>query len=199
MRNALARIFLLLALCAPAAAQVITQPQLGGTTLLSTQVASASASIVFNGLSSAYKHYQIVVDNAVVSGASASLEVQISEDGSTYATTNYSTGGVGIDNSTGLVVLSSNNTAAGIIFAPSLTNSINAPISSMIDLAMPSLSSGRKSILFKSAYVDNASGDNTSLSGGGSYYGSTNAYVSVRILPTSGTITSGSVKLYGYN
>jgi hypothetical protein len=158
----------------------------GGLVKLSTQTASVSSSIQFNNLlSTTYNVYMIVIDNLVPS-ATQSLELQVGTGaGPTYSTSGYS----GINN----------NISGG-----TLGGSASATSNMTIATGLTSTTSGSFTIYLYG--INSANRVNCTVDGltagsvrqlGAFVWANTTAVTSVQFLPSTGTFTSGTFRLYG--
>lgn len=176
----------------------------GDWKLLSTQTASASATINFDStlITSTYKNYVILIDDFVNATDDGSLTLRVSEN-------NGST----IKNTAGDYIYAGNKTnSAGVNFGFGSTtqtsmffeniagsNASNFAINGEIMIFNPS-GSGRYKY-FKSCLSFHAGGSGLNLFqyavAGGSYVATTNAINYIRLFSNSGNIASGTFKLYG--
>jgi hypothetical protein len=159
--------------------------------------ASASASIPFT-LSPAYKYYEIDLVDVVLTGT-ANLNFQTSQDGgATFQAANYTTGLSGLDTSSNAAFLVSNNSTIGVLIANSAKAAASAPIEGTIRLHNPASTTVTKQIsVLNASFVDNASSDACQTSGGGRYTVGTAAYNAGRIIPSTSTIASGTIRVRG--
>ena len=167
-----------------------------GLTLLEQKTASSSSSLDFTScLTSTYDTYQIMLTDIVTSSNDVVVGIQVSTDGgSTWVTTssygsarvyyNYSGGSLGeSETTTYMKIFQSVNSAAF------------GHLSATITLHNPLSSSGYKRF--------NITGSSSLASGGFGFIGSGN-YISqtainaFRIIPASGTLTSGYARCYGF-
>lgn len=171
----------------------------GAMVLLSTQTASSSAQIAFTGLSSTYRNYVLYFDDIVPSaGGGADLYCQFSVDNgatylaslSTYVYAGYSSSEAGTLGSY------ASPGSAQIVLATSvggLGQPANDTASGRITLFNPASSVAKR---FESVTNKNFSGLTTfSIMGAESVV--TTAVNAIRLLFSTGTITSGIFKLYG--
>jgi hypothetical protein len=178
--------------------QYIPADALGGLTLISTQVASNSASLDFTGISSAYHYYRLVCSSLVPATNSISWYLRVGEGGGpTWQSASYTwafqyvfPGGVGTNDSTAQsdttgIRLSGNgvvNTAPGHSFT--------------LDTFDPQ---GSGTGVTKSFIYQGLQNGPVHVSGYGTYTGDTNPITGIRVLASSGNITSGQCSLYGLN
>lgn len=166
-------------------------------TLLSRQTASASSNLNFTSLvTSSYDYYELHLVNILHSSGSAVPWLRASTDnGSTYLSTanpyayqmsSYTLDGTASPTNTGatanqlaLLTVGSNNSLNGVI-------KIYNPLSTAVAYG-------------KMVNWDIMDGNQTSLAGRGNFVGaSTSAVNAFRYLPSTGTITSGYILLYGF-
>ena len=166
--------------------------------LVSTQTASNSASLSWTGLTGS--KYWLTCQNMIAATGGENLNVQFGEGGGpTWKTTGYnwgypygavsgstpSPGASGNTNDVGINVAYANNTAPGASF----------------QLTILPLSSGtaKKMVTGTSIMWENADSVVLSAAIGGYYNSDTTAVTAVRLIETSGNITSGSCSLYALN
>jgi hypothetical protein len=171
--------------------------------LISTQTASASASLQFTNLPTSYNTLFLDCKGVISATNSAYLTLQYGEGaGPTWETANYSytenyttSNGVGPGNSASAstssipITISANNTNSADTFETKAWIYNNS--SSSLYKVVSYLGAG---------WVD--SGGSPVIggySGGGSYSGDTNAITAFRLQMNSGNITSGTCSLYGMN
>ena len=164
--------------------------------LISTQTASNSASLSWTGLGSSYNTY--FLDCSLIPATNTvAFEIQVGEGGTpTYETSNYwasayltdSGGNTGAYTSTGYILASASNRVDNVY-----GGSFQAWISSVPSTATYKMIHG----LYTHAY----SAGSYSQGGWfeGFYHGDTNAVTALKVLLSSGNITSGQCSLYGLN
>jgi len=159
----------------------------GALTLISaTTIGSAVASVVVSGAFSAtYDAYKIVISNTTSSasvginmtlGATATGYYYVSSAAS-FATGNYST------------QIGAANAAAWTITG----NTGGATFSTGLDINSPFLTSRT---FFNGSYVSTAGGAAGALAG---YLDNTTSYTAFTVAPASGTLTGGTIRVYGYS
>ena len=168
--------------------------------LISTQTASSSATIDFTSISnSTYSSYELVIDN-LVPATNAVFPILRFSVGGTFQTTDYSwqnyrnigsgsgiNGGEFATGATGIVIGSTSDTFAN-------TGSYKGGFFS-IKISNCSQTNTVKRV----AYTGNYFGSGTlSVTGGGGFAPASSAVDGFRILFSSGNITTGTFKLYGY-
>ena len=158
----------------------------GGLVLISsTTIGSAVTSVVVsNAFSATYDNYKITVSGGVGSG-SANLGLRL---GAT--TTGYYAGLTAVSYSAASADLASNNNSSSFGFAGRTTTD---SLWANLELSAPFLSKNT----FVSAPAQNA---NTGGSAGAmaGYLNNTTSYTDFTLTPASGTITGGTIKVYGY-
>ncbi len=169
-------------------------------TLVTQLTASTSNSLDFTGandcITSTYDDYQIDFISMVLSNNGVSLQLLVSTDGGmTYATTGYissmlatslSTGGaVGVTSTSGVLV--TNNFGTGVT---------RAVLSGRMMMYNPANATLNKVFTAHTISPNSTAGDTFSLTGG-AYYNSASAVTDFQIIPSAGTITSGTVRCYG--
>lgn len=171
----------------------------GNWVLLSTAVASSSATIDFTGLDNTYSLYRIEYTDMMPATNNTDMRIRIG----TGATPTYQSGGtdytyVGriiISNSVTQTIYSA--TAAQILVNTMQTNS-GTYYGGNITIYNPSQTSGHHTIAYEryDRYFVNPNLVTLKTDGLGTY-NSTTAVTAVRILMSSGNITSGTFKLFG--
>lgn len=157
---------------------------------LASTAASSSASIAFTGLSSTYYAYRIVAQTVIGSGTQQ-LSLRFSSDnGVTYysSTGNYSYAGVDLIAATTISTLISASSTSIVLTASTATTSVAA-----IDIMIinPSVA-----IQYNGIYWQSVCQTSSSVYGCGNLNVNT-AVNAVEIVPTAGTIASGTFTLYG--
>jgi hypothetical protein len=169
-----------------------------GWDLISTAVASSSATIDFTGLNNTYTTYKIVVSNLVPATNNTILGLRVGTGGTpTYQSgaSDYSWvrlfsvpassggGGVNTDNK---ILIGSNGAQS---------NLASRGYSAEITIANPSQTTDNHGVYYTSGSID-SSGLAIYQTGWGVYL-STTAVTAIRIFMNSGNIASGTFKLYG--
>lgn len=175
-----------------------------GLTMLSVQTASASSSLAFTSLiTSTYTAYQLVLQDIKLS-TTTYLKLQVSFDnGSTWKTTNsYNFAGIYIAATGGGTVGSvtgyggSNAADFAIMASTAIQSGADARMAGTINLIGPAsatqfAASWDIMMLISGGYAQH-------IQAGGFFYDGTSPPVNaVRLIPNSGTITSGTATLYG--
>jgi len=153
----------------------------------SQTIGSAVSSVtVSDAFSSTYDNYKIILSGGVGSTTGALLNMTL---GST-ATGYYWGGYAAIWSGTpALQILSGSNTASWSRVAIANTNSINGEI----ELFCPNLA---KRTIYNARYIQNQTDGNAVGSGG--YVDNATQYTAFTFTPASGTITGGTIAVYGY-
>ena len=174
----------------------------GGLTLISTQTASASASLQFTSLPTSYNTLFLNCNGLQPVTNNTSLELQYGEGGTpTWKTSNYSyTVILATDNGPGGT---GNNAAAGIILNyPGEVGNDTTKQSQNVKVWIHNITS---TTLYKHVSFTGEVYDTTNAApydgmvGGGTYPGDTNAITAIRVLYASGNIGVGQCSLYGMN
>jgi hypothetical protein len=151
----------------------------------STTIGSAVSSVTVNGAFSAdYDNYRIIISG----GTSSAFENLTLQLGAT--TTGYYAASITALYSTAAVVTASdNNTASFTRFGTCNTDGLNA----CGDIISPFLA---KNTFMVSNKANNATNSSAAINNG--YLNNTTSYTAFTIAPSSGTITGGTIKVYGY-
>ena len=183
----------------------------GGLVLICELTASTSASLDFKSancptapISATYDDYVIKVVDLLPSASGANIKLRVSTDnGSTYAATAYTNdsiiwsstcAGVGGGAPNGLQV--NGGSTDGIDVAQSQENA-NFGASSQIQFGNPGGSQTKKMFYEVGVYQDKFIGDIVGMIWQGRW-ASSSAINAFQILPSTGTLTSGTVRLYGW-
>ena len=165
----------------------------GALIFLSTQTASASASLAFTSmLSSTYNNYEIDLNDIVLSTATTELTLQVSTDnGSTWKTSGY------ISNSAYIVSGSPGyiGTTSGCALIASPYTLIDA-IQGTVRFSNPN-STTTKFRCYGDTVWENSSNVLIRALINAQYSTTGTAVNAVRLIPVAGTITSGTARLYG--
>lgn len=168
----------------------------GDFVLISSQDASASATIDFTGLSSTYSTYKIIISNMVSSTNNVIPSLRVGTGGTpTYQTGNvYSWIRI---YSAGTVVSGNNTSDSKILIGSNGTQSSTATQSHNMEITIvnPSQSTDYHHVYGKSSFIDSA-GTFVMQDFVGVYL-STTAVTAIRIYMSSGNIASGKFNLYG--
>lgn len=152
----------------------------------STTVGSGVSSVnISNAFSSDYSRYKIVVQGVVFSASAANAYLQLFFNGTNYySAVNYQQAASYAVGSTGI--------AAGSVWMVGITGNIFSQFE--IDLTTPLGTSWK---LGQSTFT---SGDSVASYGGSTRLWNTNATTSTgfSFYPSSGTMTGGTIKIYGY-
>lgn len=168
----------------------------GDFVLISSQDASASATIDFTGLSSTYSTYKIIISNMVSSTNNVIPSLRVGTGGTpTYQTGNvYSWIRI---YSAGTVVSGNNTSDSKILIGSNGTQSSTATQSHNMEITIvnPSQSTDYHHVYGKISFIDSA-GTFVMQDFVGVYL-STTAVTAIRIYMSSGNIASGKFNLYG--
>ena len=171
-------------------------PGSGPMSLISTQTASASASLQWTGLGS-YNNYELVCSNILPVTNSVNFRLQFGEGaGPTWKTSNYQWTLHCLTASSGSDILCSHNASDSAIEVGGTINNAASGFSSVSFLH--GLTAGNSKGLETQARTYDA-GDSYFQTGGGWYSGDTNAITAIQVFMTSGNIASGTCSLYGMN
>lgn len=175
-----------------------TTPSAGAMTLIATRTASSSASLEWTGLSG-YNNYLIIFDNVRLSASGAFVGIQFGTgSGPTYVTSNYYNSGMYAYSNVS-VTPARNNAVFGLL--PQLDSGYDTGdanqgftgpvhIMSMIDGNLAQMSA---IVRYFSSGTTNY---NTNVATG-FLFANTTVKTAIRVIPNSGTLSSGSVSLYG--
>lgn len=175
---------------------VSSAPNAVGTLqLISTQIASSSASISFTGLSSTYSYYYVVISNLLPATNAVVLTMQVStNNGSSYSAAGYYYAQTAQNSGAGTGTVSAAN-AASFQITGSQTNAANNTGSLVVEIINPSQSTESHHFLNNCIYVNSAGGiDGVE---GGCTWVTTTAINAVQFAYSSGNISTGTFKLYG--
>lgn len=167
----------------------------GGRTLISSQTASASTSILFTSGITGYQYYQIEWYEIVAATNATQIQLQISTDGgSTYIATNYTNGGV-VGDSTPQVVTSSAITTAVALSGTILSNTAYG-MNGFVECYGLTNTALRKNFIVTSNYVT-STGTLSSTMRSTCWSTTTAAVNAIKFFITGSNITSGTVRLFG--
>lgn len=181
---------------AGAGAPTWTTPSAGAMTLISTAVASSSASIDFTGLTSAYTNYMVIVDNFVPSANGAGLQMRTStNNGASYdsGANNYFNSGTSLGSNT----YNANNFLDSVmVVCPDGTDSTTnqGGVSMVLTIYNPS---GAQRTQVSGIGFNNGITYTGAVIMGGTRLLTSGATNAIRFLTNSGTIKVGTFKLYG--
>jgi hypothetical protein len=172
----------------------------GGPQLISTQTASSSADIEFTNLPTSYNTLFLNCDALLPATASAYPALQVGEGATpTWQTgSNYSYSILAYT-SVGSNGQNSSNTGTSIPLTWSNDAISNFGYSAKIWIDNPASSAIYKAVNVLSTYQNSTSPLFGWTWGGGVYTGDTNAVTALKVLMSSGNITSGQCSLYGMN
>lgn len=156
-----------------------------GLTLISTTTIGSGVSTVTvsNAFSSTYDNYRIIINGGVASTTS-SMQMQL---GAT--TTGYYDAGVFVAYNSSTVNGNNNANAASWLVGQNTVDSLD----SVIDLRSPNLA---KNTHFSAQFSrSTTTGPNWAYGG---YVANTTQYTAFTVFPNTGTITGGTIRVYGY-
>lgn len=170
---------------------------------LSTQTASASASLAFTSLiDSTYRRYIFEIDNLLPASDDVQLLCEVSVDaGSNWKTTTYiagvtthDTSAVSVASSTTAIVLS--QAAGGTV---GVDNGAGYGWNGAVELVTPSNSGTRKTVLVRNGSYLRGGGSaiQTGVAGSGFWNGGNDAITGIRFRYSSGNIASGAITMLG--
>lgn len=167
-----------------------------GLTLLSTVTASASATVdMETTFSSTYDAYLIIGSGIVISNDGGSFSCRLKIGGS-YSTTDYKGHFMQVASGSTTYAATANVTSS-IGIAASVGNVTNEGLNFTMRVYLPSGTTLRNMVTGEVVYTK----DSADVLQGGAFLGGNTvvgAMTGVRFLPSSGTITSGVFRLYGY-
>lgn len=172
--------------------------------LISTATASSSTSISFTNLNSDFSNYRIEIENMLPTTNGAVVIGRVSIDnGSNYITgTSYMSSCVSHNPATNWVSHNGATSGAGITSSAGgassygLASASNKGLSGVIIIHKPSSATNFKKIEANGCY-DNSAGDFTQFLSASVYEGGTSPVNAFQIILDTGTIASGTFKLYG--
>jgi hypothetical protein len=179
-----------------ASAPTWVTPSAGALTLLSTVTASASATVdMETTFSSTYDAYLIIGSGIVISNDGGSFSCRLKIGGS-YSTTDYKGHFMQVASGTATYAATANVTDS-IRLASSVGNVTNEGLNFTMNVYLPSGTTLRNMVTGEVVYTR----DSADVLQGGTFLGGNTvvgAVTGVRFLPSSGTITSGVFRLYGF-
>lgn len=171
----------------------------GGLVFLNSATASSSSSLDFtSNINSTYKSYLFVVESLVVSSDSSLFYMRTSTDGgSSFDTSGYQHSKIlRYSHSTGVTGQNSASDVA-IILGATTTNAADTPMNGHINLYDPSNSAEFTYVDYKITSHDAASSKNLYFTTGNGQRESEADVDAVRFLLSTGTFTSGTIRMYG--
>ncbi len=152
----------------------------------SQTIGSAVSSVtVSDAFSATYDNYKIILSGGVGSTTGALLNMTLGSTVTGY----YWAGAVSLWASSSLTALQGSNTASWSRNALANTNSLNGEI----ELFCPNLA---KRTIYNARYIQNITDGNAVTSGG--FLDNATQYTAFTFTPASGTITGGTISVYGY-
>ena len=168
----------------------------GSHTLLNTLTASNSATLSdTTSFTSTYKYYELVFENLLPATNNVTCEIQVQVGGS-FQSTSY----VGNNNYAAVTTnVTNQNTTFVACSAPVLlTNTATLGVSGSFRIFNPA-SANLKAIIGNYWHAGTATTVPQTGTVGGQYGGGTGAVTGFQVLMSSGNITSGTIKIYGWN
>ena len=178
----------------------------GNFTLLSTQTASSSSTISFtSGIDSTYKEYIFKLIDIHHSGDGAQTLFQANASGGsgfneTMTTTFFEAYHSEDDSATGLGYVANNDQAQGTsgqMLFPDVSNDNDSGSSGTLHLFNPSSTTFAKHFIFRGAMHHRSHYAFDVYAAG--YFNTTSAIDEIQFKPNTGTIDSGTIKMYGVN
>jgi hypothetical protein len=174
-----------------------------GLVLLATASASSSATIDFlSGIDSTFAEYELHFQSVIPATSTATLNLRISQDGSTFVTNSkYDYGFTKVNNS-GTSSASGASAVAAIVLTPALSSATgDGGTSGIIRLYNPASTASDKLMTWSLSDRSSTSSNLEFVSGGGVFTNGSTSQTSpvlgLRLLASSGNIASGTFKLYG--
>jgi hypothetical protein len=149
----------------------------------SATVGSGVSSVTLtNCFNSSYDAYEVVLSNVDCSAGTSAFTVQLADGGGTPATTNYK--------STGFYMT----------YVSTTVNGING---TAWEASLSSTNFGGKISIFNpflavASYYNNTTPDDTYLRVYGGIHTTATSYPSLKLTPNAGTLTGGTIAVYGY-
>lgn len=165
--------------------------------LISSQVASTSASINFTGLNTNYEIYKLIINNIIPATAGDHLWIRISTDnGATYksGTTDYFYANRRLTQGGTAVNANGNISAIQLDQGGLSTNNFSSQFE--ITFVEPDVSNTGNGCFYLGQHYDNTTAGFVTILGEG-YYGTAAAINAFQALCSTGNISSGIFKLYG--
>jgi len=168
-----------------------------GVVLIGTYT-STGATLDITGLTGSYAQYQLVITNYQPSVSGSDLWLRYSQDnGSTFTTANYRYAqSVISDDLAGSPSVATSNAAPYILIANNLSGDSSAGVQGMITIPNPAVSGVYKRISLTMGSRA-STGQFVEAEGGGSNFATSGQVNALRLLASTGTMSS-TVKLYGW-
>jgi len=180
------------------AAPTWSTPSSGAMTFISVTTVSGTPSTVdiTSGISSTYDDYVVIFENVALSGATARLEMLFYKSGA-FQTSGYRMNYVFFDSSSS-TVSSSNATASFVITRQGSSTGANLRSGTINLYNLNSTTAYASSCTYMAQNTgSSATGANNNNSFGGGTLDTAAAVTQLRFLPSAGTFTSGTFRLYG--
>jgi hypothetical protein len=173
--------------------------------LISSATASNSSSIDFTGLASTYSLYIVEITDLIPATNNSALWLRIG----TGATPTYQSGAGSYSHvRAGATVNGTGTTTSGttigngsdtqiVCFGGAVSNAAPQSVNGSVRIFQPSQTTDYHGILFTLGVRDSASPPSTNTVNGYGQYLATTAVTAIRVMMSTGNITSGTFKLYG--
>lgn len=170
-----------------------------GSTLIDEQIASSSASLDFTSLdSSLYDDYMLRLTSIVPATNNVDLRLRFSTDGgATYITSGYEYAAIDLSTSNVGPGGLASSSASEILLFTGIANDQSYGVTGHVDLHDLANAALKKSVEFQICATFQAVTRRYYTTGGG-FYGTAVAVNGIRIIFSSGAITSGVARLYGF-
>ena len=166
-----------------------------GAVLLATLTASNSATLSdTTHLTATYAEYNIIFENLIPAATSQVCKLQVQVSGS-YQTSGYLSQNVSVSNAT--VTATTVTTYIGCGVGVGLVGNTAPGVSGQMHVSNPSGTSAPKTFFGVFSSYFNSNYVTIEMSGG--FYNTTGAVTGFQVLFDGGNITSGVIKIYGYN
>lgn len=172
----------------------------GGLVFLGSQTASTSSSLDFtSNINSTYNSYLFVIESLRVSSDSSLFYMQTSTDGgSSFDTSGYQYSKIlRYSQSTSVTGQNSASDSQIVLAGDSNSNAADTPMNGHVNLYDPSNSATFTYVDYKMTHHDSASNKNLYFTTGNGQRESAADVDAVRFLLSTGTFTSGTIRMYG--
>jgi hypothetical protein len=173
----------------------------GGMTFISTQTASASATLQFTNLPTSYNTLFLNCTGLQPASNGVGLQLQFGEGATpTWETSGYAhNGNESCSAGSGVGYLSNSDSAIQLIYSGDGVSDAKQNLETKIWMNKPGSTSIYKNVDYLSDEYYSGTFENCHFVGGGSYNADTNTLTALRIQFSTGNITSGTCSLYGMN
>lgn len=177
------------------AGQVLTAAQMNGvgSWLVKSQTIGTAVSTVTltDAFTSDYNAYRVVISNVTMSSTAAGTSIYVKmHDGTNPVNTNYNFGLARIDLAASTISAQAAALGTAGVLVGQGTGSL---FSTTFDILLPNVAAHT---LFANISMSNIN-TGYALTGAGMHQAAT-AYTAIQILPTTGTLTGGTINIYGY-